>query len=215
MIVCNEILRLRRREKCEYRDFAILYRTNAQSRSFEEYLRKQNIPYRIYGGLSFYQRKEIKDILAYYRLVANPNDEEALKRVINYPTRGIGATTLAKIVDAANARRKSLWSIMRVAEVAGVSKATAQKIKAFQNMIDGWTERLLTEDAYTLGASIIRESGIQKDIFSKNEPEDVARQDNVQELLSAMQGFVEGQREEGMGEHVNLVDLKKTFSLRQ
>lgn len=213
MIVCNEILRLRRREKCEYRDFAILYRTNAQSRSFEEYLRKQNIPYRIYGGLSFYQRKEIKDILAYYRLVANPNDEEALKRVINYPTRGIGATTLAKIVVAANARRKSLWSIMRVAEVAGVSKATAQKIKAFQNMIDGWTERLLTEDAYTLGASIIRESGIQKDIFSKNEPEDVARQDNVQELLSAMQGFVEGQREEGMGEHVNLVDFLQEVSL--
>lgn len=213
MIVCNEILRLRRREKCEYSDFAILYRTNAQSRSFEEYLRKQNIPYRIYGGLSFYQRKEIKDILAYYRLVANPNDEEALKRVINYPTRGIGATTVGKIIEKASAEHKSLWSVMHSAEAAGISKATATKIRAFITMVSGWMERLLTEDAYTLGAAIIRESGIQHDIFSKSDPEDISRQENVQELLSAMQGFVEGQREEGMGEHTNLVDFLQEVSL--
>ena len=212
MIVANEILRLRRKEKCSYSDFAILYRTNAQSRSFEEYLRKQNIPYRIYGGLSFYQRKEIKDILAYYRLVANPSDEEALKRVINYPARGIGATTLAKIVDAATISRRSLWSVMRVADSV-VSKSTATKLKAFIAMVDGWQERLLTEDAYTLGSSIIRESGVQKDIFSKSDPEDVARQENVEELLSAMKAFVEGQQEEGMTDHVNLVDFLQEVSL--
>lgn len=213
MIVCNEILRLRRREKSEYSDFAILYRTNAQSRSFEEYLRKQNIPYRIFGGLSFYQRKEIKDILAYYRLVSNPNDEEALKRVINYPARGIGLTTVGKIIEKASADHKSLWSVMHSAEAAGVSKATSSKIKNFISKVSSWTERLLTEDAYTLGSAIIRESGIQDDIFSKSDPEDVSRQENVQELLSAMQAFVESQQEEGMGEHVNLVDFLQEVSL--
>ena len=127
LVVTNEIQRIKRRDKCEYSDFAILYRTNAQSRSFEEQLRKQNIPYRIFGGMSFYQRKEIKDILAYFRLVANPNDEEALKRVINYPTRGIGATTLAKIVDAANNNRQSLWNVMRKAEDKGFLRQPVQK----------------------------------------------------------------------------------------
>ena len=212
-IVCNDIMRLRRREKCDYGDFAILYRTNAQSRSFEECLRKMNIPYRIYGGLSFYQRKEIKDILAYFRLVANPNDEEALKRVINYPARGIGATTLSKIVDAANSTQQSLWQVMHHAEQYGISKATAAKLKAFIIMIAGWQERLIKEDAYTLGASIIRESGIQKDIFGKSEPEDLARQENVEELTSAMQGFVEQQQEEGMTDHVNLLDFLQEVSL--
>ena len=213
MIVSNEIMQLRRREKLEYGDFAILYRTNAQSRSFEECLRKQNIPYRIYGGLSFYQRKEIKDILAYFRLVVNPSDEEALKRVINYPARGIGATTLAKIIAAANDCRQSLWNVMRHAETYGISKATANKLKTFMGMVGNWSDRLLLEDAYTLGTSIIRESGVQQDIFSKSEPEDVARQENVQELLSAMQSFVAGQQEEGMGDHVNLVDFLQEVSL--
>ena len=213
LVVTNEIQRIKRRDKCEYSDFAILYRTNAQSRSFEEQLRKQNIPYRIFGGMSFYQRKEIKDILAYFRLVANPNDEEALKRVINYPTRGIGATTLAKIVDAANNNRQSLWNVMRKAEDKGFTKATAAKLKAFQALVDSWTERLLTEDAYTLGSSIIRESGIQKDIYAKSSPEDVARQENVEELLAAIKGFVESQHEEGMGNHVNLVDFLQEVSL--
>ena len=213
LVVTNEIQRIKRRDKCEYSDFAILYRTNAQSRSFEEQLRKQNIPYRIFGGMSFYQRKEIKDILAYFRLVANPNDEEALKRVINYPTRGIGATTLAKIVDAANNNRQSLWNVMRKAEDKGFTKATAAKLKAFQALVDSWTERLLTEDAYTLGSSIIRESGIQKDIYAKSSPEDVARQENVEELLAAIKGFVESQHEEGMSNHVNLVDFLQEVSL--
>ena len=213
MIVSNEIMQLRRREKLEYGDFAILYRTNAQSRSFEECLRKQNIPYRIYGGLSFYQRKEIKDILAYFRLVVNPSDEEALKRVINYPARGIGATTLAKIIAAANDCRQSLWNVMRHAETYGISTATANKLKTFMGMVGNWSDRLLLEDAYTLGTSIIRESGVQQDIFSKSEPEDVARQENVQELLSAMQSFVAGQQEEGMGDHVNLVDFLQEVSL--
>ena len=213
MIVTNEIMRLRRREQMAYSDFAILYRTNAQSRSFEECLRKQNIPYRIFGGLSFYQRKEIKDILAYFRLVVNPSDEEALKRVINYPTRGIGATTLAKIIAAANDNRQSLWNVMRHAESHGISKATAAKLKAFMGMVGNWCDRLLTDDAYILGSSIIRESGVQDDIFSKSEPEDVARQENVQELLSAMQGFVAGQQQEGMGDHVNLADFLQEVSL--
>ena len=215
MIVCNEISRLRRTEKCPYSDFAILYRTNSQSRSFEEYMRKQNIPYRIYGGLSFYQRKEIKDIIAYYRVVANPDDEEAIKRIINYPARGIGNTTLSKIVETANEKGLSLWRVMNNSETCGVnvSKATHTKLRNFCSLISGWIQRSAIDDAYLLGRDIIQESGMSKDIFSGKDPEDIARQENVEEFLSGLSDFVEGRREEGEGEHVSLSDFLQEVSL--
>ena len=215
MIVCNEISRLRRTEKCPYSDFAILYRTNSQSRSFEEYMRKQNIPYRIYGGLSFYQRKEIKDIIAYFRVVANPDDEEAIKRIINYPARGIGNTTLSKIVETANEKGLSIWRVLNNSEACGVniSKATHTKLHNFCSLISGSIQRSATDDAYLLGRDIIQESGMSKDIFSGKDPEDIARQENVEEFLSGLSDFVEGRREEGEGDHVSLSDFLQEVSL--
>ena len=170
IIVCNDIRRIRRQEQCHYSDFAILYRTNSQSRSFEEQMRKDGIPYRIYGGLSFYQRKEIKDVIAYFRVVANHDDEEALRRIINYPTRGIGNTTVDKIVEVANLHGVSLWTVISQPQLTGlnVSKATLTKLAAFQSLIAGWEQRLATEDAYELGHAIIMESGISKDIYSSS-----------------------------------------------
>jgi DNA helicase-2/ATP-dependent DNA helicase PcrA len=152
VIVCNEIKRIRRIENCDWSDFAILYRTNSQSRSFEEYMLKEGIPYRIFGGLSFYQRKEIKDTLAYFRVVANPDDEEALKRIINYPTRGIGDTTLNKIINAATSNNVSLWSVLSQPSAYNVdlNKGTLAKLDAFRQLVDSWIERLSTDDAYTL-----------------------------------------------------------------
>ncbi|UKK52002.1 UvrD-helicase domain-containing protein [Prevotella sp. E13-17] len=213
LIVCNDIQRIKRQEHCEYSDFAILYRTNSQSRSFEEYLRKMNIPYRIYGGLSFYQRKEIKDVIAYFRVVVNPNDEEALKRIINYPTRGIGDTTLSKIVDTATQDGVSLWDVMTKPAHLNVSKATLTKIGNFCQMIDGWRMRLDGEDAYQLGHSIIMESGISRDIYSGRNPEDVSRQENLEEFLGGMQDFVESRREEGLGDAVSLNDFLQEVAL--
>ena len=164
IIVCNDIKRIRRKEGGDYSDFAILYRTNAQSRSFEEQMRKDGIPYRIYGGLSFYQRKEIKDVIAYFRVVANPNDEEALRRIINYPTRGIGDTTVGKIVETANLHHVSLWTVIQQPIVFGLSlaKGTQTKLDTFRTLIDGWHQRIDQEDAYVLGHAIIMESGISK-----------------------------------------------------
>ena len=215
LIVCNDILRIKRKEQCEYSDFAILYRTNSQSRSFEEYMRKQNIPYRIYGGLSFYQRKEIKDVIAYFRLVANPNDEEALKRIINYPARGIGDTTVNKIVSAATSYGVSLWTVISqpVLFQLAVTKGTATKIEAFRQLIEGWVSRREAEDAYQLGHDIIMQSGISKDIYSSRNPEDIARQENLEEFLSGMQDFVESRREEGMGDQIMLSDFLQEVSL--
>ena len=215
LIVCNDILRLRRTEKLEWNDFAILYRTNSQSRSFEEYMRKQNIPYRIYGGLSFYQRKEIKDIIAYFRLVVNPNDEEALKRVINYPTRGIGATTLTKIINAATTYGVSLWAVVSqpVLFHVDLTKGTASKIEAFRQLIEDWTGRVASEDAYLLGHDIITQSGVSKEIYSSHDPEDVARQENLEEFLNGMQDFVESRREEDMAEQVYLPDFLQEVAL--
>ena len=215
LIVCNDILRLRRQEKAEWSDFAILYRTNSQSRSFEEYMRKQNIPYRIYGGLSFYQRKEIKDVIAYFRVVANPNDEEALKRIINYPTRGIGDTTVAKIVSAATTYGVSLWTVIcqPVLFHLEMAKGTAAKVEAFRQLVEGWMNRVETEDAYQLGHDIIMQSGISKDIYSSRNPEDIARQENLEEFLGGMQDFVESRREEDMGDQVALGDFLQEVSL--
>ena len=215
MIVCSEISRLRRSDRCPYSDFAILYRTNSQSRSFEEYMRKQNIPYRIYGGLSFYQRKEIKDIIAYYRVVANPDDEEAIKRIINYPARGIGNTTLSKIVEKATEKGISIWKVLNNSEACGldISKATHTKLRNFCTMLEGWMQRSFNEDAYSLGRDIIQESGMSKDIFAGKEPEDIARQENVEEFLSGLSDFVEDRKEEDMGDHVSLTDFLQEVSL--
>ena len=165
MIVCNDIKRIRRQEHGEYSDFAILYRTNAQSRSFEEQMRKDGIPYRIYGGLSFYQRKEIKDVIAYFRVVANPDDEEAMRRIINYPARGIGDTTVGKIVETATMHGVSLWTVIQQPVVFDLklSSGTLAKLEAFKALLEGWATRISTEDAYQLGHSIIMESGIAGD----------------------------------------------------
>ena len=215
MIVTQDIKRLRRQDHCDWSDFAILYRTNAQSRSFEEQMRKDNIPYRIYGGLSFYQRKEIKDVIAYFRLIANPNDEEAFKRIVNYPARGIGDTTVGKIIQTAQTYGVSLWQVIKepVLIPIDVSKGTMTKIQAFRDLIEGWIGRVATEDAYTLGHDIIMNSGISKDIYSGRNPEDISRQENLEEFLSGMQDFVESRREEDMGDEVYLPDFLQEVAL--
>ena len=215
MIVCNDIRRIRRQEGAAYSDFAILYRTNAQSRSFEEQMRKDSIPYRIYGGLSFYQRKEIKDVIAYFRVVANPDDEEALRRIINYPTRGIGDTTVGKIAAMAQLHGVSLWKVIQQPIVFGLKLAgsTMTKIEAFKALVEGWRQRLDSEDAYALGHSIIMESGISKDIYSSKNPEDLSRQENLEEFLGGMQDFVESRREEGREQETALSDFLQEVAL--
>ena len=215
MIVTQDIKRIRRQDHCDWSDFAILYRTNAQSRSFEEQMRKDNIPYRIYGGLSFYQRKEIKDVIAYFRLIANPNDEEAFKRIVNYPARGIGDTTVGKIIQTAQAYGVSLWQVIKepVLFPMDVSKGTMTKIQAFRELIEGWIGRVATEDAYTLGHDIIMNSGISKDIYSGRNPEDISRQENLEEFLSGMLDFVESRREEDMGDEIYLPDFLQEVAL--
>ena len=215
IIVCQDIQRIRRQEKLNWCDFAVLYRTNSQSRSFEEQMRKDNIPYRIYGGLSFYQRKEIKDVIAYFRVVVNPNDEEALKRIINYPTRGIGGTTLSRIVETASQHGVSLWQVISqpVLFQLNVSKGTATKIAQFCQLIEGWMQRADKEDAYQLGYAIIQESGISRDIYSGRDPEDLSRQENLEELVGGLNDFVESHREEGQGDHVAMGDFLQEISL--
>jgi len=215
MIVCQDIKRIRRQDRCRWSDFAILYRTNAQSRSFEEQMRKDNIPYRIYGGLSFYQRKEIKDVIAYFRLVANPDDEEAFKRIVNYPARGIGGTTLDKIVATASAYGVSLWRVISepVLFPLPVSKGTLSKLVSFKEMVDEWRQRLTTDDAYRLGHDIVMTSGVSRDIYSGRNPEDIARQENLEEFLNGVQDFVESRREEDQGDHVFLPDFLQEVAL--
>ena len=215
LIVCQDMKRLRREDRCNWSDFAILYRTNSQSRSFEEEMLKDNIPYRIYGGLSFYQRKEIKDVIAYFRLIANPNDEEAFKRIINYPVRGIGDTTVGKIIQTAQTYGVSLWQVIKepVLFPMQVSKATMTKIQAFRELIEGWIGRVATEDAYTLGHDIIMTSGISRDIYSSHNPEDISRQENLEEFLGGMKDFVDSRREEDRGEEVYLTDFLQEVAL--
>ncbi len=215
MVVVKEISKLKRSQSFEYDSFAILYRTNAQSRSFEDELRKALIPYKIYGGLSFYQRKEIKDIIAYFRLVANPNDEEAFKRIINYPTRGIGNTTLQKIIDCANKNEASLWDVVGDAQYYGldVNKGTATKLTDFVELINDFIRRLAMSDAYTLGSEIIKESGISADLAQGTMPEDVSRRENLEELLAGIQAFVEDRREEGREEETFLTDFLQEVAL--
>lgn len=215
LIVCKEILRIRQAEHCEYSDFAILYRTNSQSRLFEEYMLKQNIPYRIYGGLNFYQRKEIKDVIAYFRVVVNPDDEEALKRIINYPTRGIGGTTIAKIVNVATKYGVSLWQVISQPALfpMEVNAGTMKKIVAFREMIEEWLKRRDTEDAYVLGHDIVMSSGISRDIYRGREPEDLSRQENLEEFLGGLQDFVESRKEEGLMDEIGLSDYLQEVSL--
>ena len=215
IIVCQDIKRLKRQDHCNWADFAILYRTNSQSRSFEEQMRKDNIPYRIYGGLSFYQRKEIKDVIAYFRLIANPNDEEAFKRIINYPARGIGDATVGKIIQTAQTYGVSLWQVIKepILFPMDVSKGTMTKIQNFRELIEGWIGRVNTEDAYTLGHDVIMTSGISKEIYSGRNPEDISRQENLEEFLGGMQDFVESRREEDMGDQVYLPDFLQEVAL--
>ena len=215
LIVAKNIQRIKRQDDCGYDHFAILYRTNAQSRSFEEEFRKQGIPYRIYGGLSFYQRKEIKDIIAYFRLVANPDDEEAFKRIINYPARGIGATTVMKIADCAHQNQVSFWEVIGNVEHYGlnVNKGTQTKLENFRLLISSFIDRSHTLDVYELGDAIIRESRISEDIMSGKNADDLARQENLEEFLSGMQTFVAGRQEEGRMDEAYLTDYLQDVAL--
>ena len=214
-IVCKEIKKRARSEGVGYKDVAILYRTNAQSRLFEDELRAQNIPYRIYGGVSFYQRKEIKDIVAYFKLVCNPDDEEAFKRIINYPARGIGDTTLSKIIDKANETKTSLWNVICNIEKSGVSinAGTKAKIVKFRSMISSFISQRDTKDAAELGREIITTSGISADIYSGTDPDDVSRQENVEQLVDSLSDFVSDRREQGDDDETYLADYLQLVSL--
>lgn len=218
-VVCAEIKRLVRSEGLHYKDIAILYRTNAQSRTFEEEMRKVEVDlgshYRIYGGLSFYQRKEVKDIIAYYRLVVNNNDEEAFRRIINYPARGIGATTVQKVIDVAQAAQVSLWQTISDPAAYGlmVNKGTMAKIEAFRSLIISFVNEMPTKDAYTLGKEIIKKSGIEADLGQDKSVEGQSRRENVDALLSGMASFVQSQHDEGQPDRILLTDYLQTVSL--
>ena len=198
-IVVNKIAELRREKRYAYSDFAILYRTNAQSRIFEEAMRKRSMPYRIYGGLSFYQRKEIKDVIAYFRLIVNPNDEEAFKRIINYPARGIGDTTVGKIIAAATGHNVSLWTVLcePVAYGLNFNKGTVGKLQAFRELISAFITDAAEKNAYEIGADIIRQSGIINDVCQDNSPENLSRKENIEELVNGMSDFCAQRQEEG------------------
>ena len=215
MEVCNEIKRLKRAEGCGYDSFAVLYRTNAQSRCFEEEMRKEAIPYKIYGGLSFYQRKEVKDVLAYFRLVVNPNDDEALRRIINYPTRGIGTTTILKIAATATSHNVSMWEVVSdtAAHSLNINKGTASKLANFANFISSFIEKVETSDAYTLGQSIVAASGIFTDIEADKTPEGKAKKENIDELMGELHGFVESKREEDLEEEYYLGNFMQEVAL--
>ena len=215
IMVCREIKRIRHAEKVDYDDFAILYRTNAQSRVFEEQLLKDGIPYRIYGGLSFYQRKEVKDVIAYFRLVVNPNDEEAFRRIINYPARGIGATTLNKIVEAAHTNGVSLWTAASNPIPCGldISKRTLEKIQDFISMIKGFQDKMKDTDAYTLGKEIIDTTGITQEILADITTEGLARKENLEELISSIKDFVETRQEEDRATETSLTDFLSEVAL--
>ena len=215
LIVAKDIKRIKLQDDCGYDDFAILYRTNAQSRSFEEEFRKQGIPYRIYGGLSFYQRKEIKDIIAYFRLVANPDDEEAIKRIINYPARGIGATTVAKVAACAHENQVSFWEVIGEAAHYGlnVNKGTLTKLENFRLLISSFIDRSHTLDVYALGDAIIKEARISEDIMQGKDADDLARQENLEEFLSGMQTFVAERQEEGRMDETFLTDFLQDVAL--
>ena len=213
-LIARRIVTLKRREALDYNHFAILYRTNAQSRIFEEALRKNGMPYRIYGGLSFYQRKEVKDVIAYFRLAVNPHDEEAFKRVINYPARGIGDTTVGKILAAASDNGVSLWSVIDdpVAYNLSVNKGTLTKLASFHSLISRFIEQSGKCDAYEMGRMIVQEAGIMADLMQDRTVEGVSRQENVQELMDGMHDFLKSRQEEG-NEAVWLPDFLSDVAL--
>ena len=207
-LIARRIASLKRGEGIDYDHFAILYRTNAQSRIFEEALRKNGMPYRIYGGLSFYQRKEVKDVIAYFRMAVNPHDEEAFKRVINYPARGIGDTTLGKIMASASDHGVSLWTVIGdpAAYDLAVNKGTLGKLTSFYNLISRFIEQADKMDAYEMGRMVVQESGIMADLMQDRTVEGVSRQENVQELMDGMHDFLRSRQEEG-DEAVMLTDF--------
>lgn len=213
-IVVNKIAELRREKRYAYSDFAILYRTNAQSRIFEEAMCKRSMPYRIYGGLSFYQRKEIKDVIAYFRLIVNPNDEEAFKRIINYPARGIGDTTVGKIIAAATGHNVSLWTVLCEPLAYGLNfnKGTVGKLQAFRELISAFITDAAEKNAYEIGADIIRQSGIINDVCQDNSPENLSRKENIEELVNGMSDFCAQRQEEG-NPNVLLGDFLSEISL--
>ena len=215
MVVNQHIRRIMDEDHCGYADFAILYRTNAQSRAFEEQLRREGIPYRVYGGLSFYQRKEIKDIVAYFRLVVNPDDEEAFCRVINYPVRGIGNTTLDKIIFAAHNANTSLWNAISDPESVGLTltKRTMEKVETFRQLILGFMSRKDKEDVYSLGEDIIKTSGIAQEIISDITVEGMARKENMEEFVNSMKDFVDSRREEGREGEISISDFLQEVAL--
>lgn len=197
--VTNEIFKLANYEQQDYCDFAILYRTNAQSRILEEALRKRNIPYKIYGGQSFYQRKEVKDLLAYFRLAVNQNDEEALRRIINYPRRGIGDSTVDKLHEVAAKYQVSMWTVLcNLNKVADVFNAgTRAKLSHFAAMIDRFREQISQENAYDIATIIARTSGMIDDLSNDETPEGISRKENIQELLNGIKDFSETAYKEG------------------
>ncbi len=218
-IVCRTIKDMIRTEGVRYSDFAILYRTNAQSRLFEEEMRKPEIGlgehYRIYGGLSFYQRKEIKDIIAYFRLIVNPDDEEAFRRIINYPARGIGDTTVQKIIAAAQQHGVSLWEIVcnPVENELNVNRGVISKLTAFETLIRQFMDKLQTANAYALGKEIVEKAGIERDLAADKSPEGDSRRENVDSLMSGIAEFVQAQKEDDDAEHIHLADYLSTVSL--
>lgn len=213
-IVTNKIAELRREHSYGYADFAILYRTNAQSRIFEEALRKRSMPYKIYGGLSFYQRKEIKDVISYFRLVINPNDEEAFKRIINYPARGIGDTTVGKIISAATGNGVSLWTVLCEPLSYGltINKGTHAKLQSFRELLEGFITDQVDKNAYEIGTDIIRQSGIINDVCQDTSPENLSRKENIEELVNGMNDFCALRQEEG-SPNVSLTDFLSEVSL--
>ena len=213
--VAAEISRLVRREGVGYNEIGLLYRTNAQSRSFEEAFRQSNIPYRIYGGLSFFQRKEVKDVIAYFRLMANSNDEEAFKRVVNYPARGIGQTTLAKVQAAAHQNDVSMWEIAKNAALydTGISGATQKKLLTFVMFVEGFSGRMAETSAYSLAKDLISESGIIRELQQDPDVEAQSKLENVQELLNAIQEYELEAKEERGVTHVNIVEYLNQVAL--
>ena len=212
-IVSNRIAEMRLTTHCDYNDFAVLYRTNAQSRVLEEALRKRNIPYRIYGGMSFYQRKEIKDAIAYFRLTINPDDEEALKRVINYPARGIGNTTLSKLIERAHSQESSIWNVISdpIGHNLAVNNGTLNKLKTFKDLIDELRYEADKKDTSELAKTIIKRSGIWGEISSDRTPENISRQENIEELLNGVREFC-ALREEAGEEQTSLSDFLAEIS---
>ena len=212
-MVSNSIFDINLEKHNPYSDFAILYRTNAQSRIFEEALRKRNIPYKVYGSLSFFQRKEIKDVLAYCRILINPKDDEALKRIINYPARGIGKTSLQKIEAHANETDQSMWGVVSAPDAAaiGLNKGTITKLKGFTDLINSIAADLDKSDAYDLAFRLASETGILKELHNRNSPEELSKYDNIHELLNGIREFISAPEQENrfitLGEYLQNVSL--------